>query len=785
MENGGARTGRKAVNGLVKKLRFLFLLLVVPVAVGAGIGGYFALQKGVPSITELKHYRTIPSTKIYAEDDALIGELKLQKGVFMPIQKMPAQLVNAVVAVEDSHFWEHSGIDYLAIIRAAVKDVLHHRIKEGGSTITQQLAKITFLTPEKTLERKLKEVVLATRIENNLSKEEIMELYLNRVYFGHGAYGAEMAARTYYAKSVSELTLPEAALLAGLLKAPNTYSPLNNFTSAKNRQSIVLRRMEEEGYITSKQREEALKTSIYVSRATTGREAYKETYNYFIEYVRKYLVNTYGADMVYKGGLRVYTTLNRSAQLEAQKALQRGLRALDKRQGFRGPVGKQDLEEAEEAEGKGYFRSKPPVAGDIVSGVVMKVEKNEALVKASGVVGKLSLKDAAWASTVRDAETGESEKMKGFSLDKILKPGDVIKVRVKSFTGGSVALALEQDPEVQGAVVAVEPLSGYIRVLVGGYDYTRSEYNRALYAKRQPGSAFKPVVYALALDNGYTPASIVMDEEVTYETTPEDIWTPRNYDEEYHGPTRLRDALAYSRNVITVKIVEDLGIERVIKYARGIGIDSEMPRDYTVALGSLSMTPLDLTFSYVVFASGGKRMKPIGIKYITDRTGRVIENNEPEGKQVMDPRTAFLMTSMLKDVVDYGTGWRVKALGRPTAGKTGTTNEYRDAWFMGYTTDMVTGVWVGFDDFTSLGDEETGSRAASPIWLDFMKDMSAEAAPRDFPVPEGIVRRLIDPETGLLANNWTPKPVLEYFKEGTEPKRTSPSIWDVKEDFFF
>jgi penicillin-binding protein 1A len=769
----------------VKKLRLLFFLLVLPVALGVGAGGYLALQRGVPSIVELKNYRTIPSTKIYAEDDTLIGELKLQKGVFVPIQKMPAQLVNAVVAVEDSHFWEHRGIDYLAIIRAAVKDLLHRRIKEGGSTITQQLAKITFLTPEKTIERKLKEVVLATKIEKNLSKEEILELYLNRVYFGHGAFGAEMAARTYFSKSVSDLNLPEAALIAGLLKAPNAYSPLNDFTSAKNRQQIVLRRMEEERYITRKEREEAEKTSIYISRAATGKEALKETYNYFIEYVRRYLVGKYGADMVYKGGLRVYTTLNRDAQLEAQKALQRGLRALDKRQGFRGATGHRDLKEAEEAEGMGYFRSRPPSVGDMVPGVVMKVDKREALVKASGVVGKLSLEDAFWASTLRDPGTGETKKLKGFTLDKILKPGDVIKVMVKSTEGGNFALALEQDPAVQGAVVSVEPHSGYIKVLVGGYDYTKSEYNRALYAKRQPGSAFKPVIYALAMDNGYTPASIIMDEEVTYETTPEDIWTPRNYDEEYHGPTRLRDALAYSRNVITVKLVEDLGIDRVIKYARGIGIESEMPRDYTVALGSLSMTPLELTMSYVVFASGGKRMKPIGIKYITDRGGRVIENNEPEGKEVMDPRTAFLLTSMLEDVVDYGTGWRVKALGRPVAGKTGTTNEYRDAWFMGYTPDTVTGVWVGFDDFTSLGEEETGSRAASPIWLDFMKDMTGDEAPRDFPVPAGIVRRLIDPETGLLANNWTSKPVLEYFKEGTEPKRTSPSIWDVKKDFFF
>lgn len=771
----------KARDALTKKIRFFFLLIILPVMVGAAAGGYLALDRGVPSIAELKNYRTAPSTKIYAEDDTLIGQLKLQKGVFTPFEKMPKDLINAVVAVEDSHFWKHSGIDYLAILRAAIKDALHMRLREGGSTITQQLAKITFLTPEKTLIRKLKEVVLATKIENNLSKDEIMELYLNRAYFGHGAFGAEMASRVYFGKSVGELNLPESALLAGLLKAPNGYSPFNDFDRAKARQKVVLMRMEEEGYITRKQREEAAASSIYLSYAVDE----EDTFNYFVEYIRKYLVGKYGADVVYKGGLKVYTTLNRHAQLEAQRSIRKGLRDIDKRRGFRGPEGHRDLKEFEASEASGSFRTKPPSTGDIVSGVVMQVARNKALVRASGVLGRLSVDDARWASRVLDEKTGKARDIKGFGLNKILKPGDVISVRVKSMSGGNVELALEQEPEVQGAVVVVEPYSGFIRALVGGYDYSKSEFNRALYAERQPGSAFKPIVYALALDKGYTPASIVMDEEVTYETTPEDTWTPRNYDEEFHGPTRLRDALAYSRNVVTVKIVEDLGIKSLVDYARRIGIDSDMPRDYTLALGSLSLSPLDLTLAYSVFANGGMRMKPISIKYITDRRGRVIENNEPEGKRVMDPQTAYLVTSMMKSVIDYGTGWRAKALGRPAAGKTGTTNEYRDAWFLGFTPDLVTGVWVGFDDFKTLGEEETGSRAASPIWVDCMKAITGNMEPRDFQVPDGIVQCLIDPKTGLLANDWTPKPVMEYFKKGTEPKETAPSIWDIKNDFLF
>jgi penicillin-binding protein 1A len=493
----------------------------------------------------------------------------------------------------------------------------------------------------------------------------------------------------------------------------------------------------------------------------------------------------YGPDMVYKGGLKVYTTLNRHAQLEAQRALQEGLRAIDKRRGFRGPVGHRDVEDMREADLNGAFRTKPPSVGDIVSGVVLEVTKGRAMVRASGVVGRLDIEDARWARRVLDQKTGETKETPGFNLEKILKPGDVIKVRVRSMGGGETRLALEQVPEVQGAVVAVEPYSGFIRVLVGGYDYSKSEFNRALYAKRQPGSSFKPIVYALALESGYTPATVIMDEEVTFETTPEDVWTPRNYDEEFHGPTRLRDALAYSRNVVTVKVAEDLGVGRIINYARKIGIDSEMPRDYTLALGSLSVSPLDLTLAYSVFANGGIRMHPISIKYITDRRGRVIESKEPEGLKVVDPQTAFLVTSMMESAVDYGTGWRARALRRPTAGKTGTTNEYRDAWFLGYTPDMVTGVWVGFDDFKSLGEEETGSRAASPIWVNCMKAMLGNVEPRDFQVPEGVVRRLIDPKTGLLANDWTPKPVEEYFRKGTEPTETAPSIWDVKDDFLF
>ncbi|MGD8352434.1 MAG: PBP1A family penicillin-binding protein [Nitrospirota bacterium] len=783
----------------VKKLTILVLLVIVlPLSVGLAAGGFFAFVRTVPSIEELKQQKAPPSTRIYADDDTIIGELKVQKGIYVPLGRMPQELLDAVVAVEDSKFWKHEGLDYMAIVRAAMKDIMERHLKEGASTITQQLAKITFLTPEKTIKRKLREAILATRIEKNLSKGEILELYLNRVYFGHGAYGVEMASRTYFDKSVSDIGLPEAALLAGLLKAPNSYSPFRSFERAKTRQRVVLARMEEEGLINRKQRIEAVQSPIYLSSARTGRE----TNNYFIEYVRSYLEDRYGADAVYKGGMRVYTTMNRHAQFAAHLALQRGLRALDKRRGFRGPVEHREISVEEELEAKGSFRSIPPDVGSIVQGLVLKVSRREALVKASGLVGKLPVEDARWARLRWDEKKRETREIRNFSLEKILKPGDVITVLVKSINGGRPLFALEQEPEAQGALVALEPGTGFIRAIVGGYDYRRSEFNRALYARRQPGSAFKPIVFATALQNDFTPASIIDDAFVAFQKTldgpvpnpdpeydpledpdfdPEDYWVPENYDDEYHGPTRLREALAQSRNVVSVKLVDKVGYRNVISLARAMGIKDDLPRNLTIALGTMTVTPLDLTSAYGVFANGGVQMKPIGIKYIIDRRGSVVENNEPRGKRVLDEQTAFLINSMLQDVVSHGTGWRARALRRPVAGKTGTTNEYRDAWFLGYTMDMMAGVWVGYDDMSPLGEDETGSRAAAPVWVDFMKTVSANYEPKEFPVPEGITTRIIDRETGLLANRWTDDPLLEYFKEGTEPREVAPTIWQTIE----
>lgn len=758
------------------KFKLVIIFAVLSLLLGGIAGGYIAISKGIPSIEELKQYNQAAGTRIYADDDVLIGELKIEKGIFVSLDRMPKNIVNAIVAVEDSRFWKHKGIDYIAIARAVVKDIIHASLKEGGSTLTQQLAKVVFLSPEKTVKRKLMEASLAIQIENNLSKKEILELYLNKVYFGHGAYGVEMASKVYFGKSVNHLTLAEASLIAGLVKAPTLYSPFNDLSKAKDRQAIVLARMEEEGYINKSERTTAFAQPLYLASPKKGIEAN----SYFIDYVKKYLEEKYGLDTVYKGGMKVYTTLNRGMQSSAVAAVQAGLKDVDKRRGWRGPLErKKDVDFEKELKAKELTGTVAINPGDIYSGLVLKVSDKEAFIKTRGVVGRLAIKDAMWASRTIMKE-GAAKTIQNFSLSKILRPGDVIKVSIKSIQNKNIQLALEQDPEVEGALISIEPYTGFVRAMVGGYDFTRSDFNRTILAKRQPGSAFKPVIYAAAMDNGFTPASIINDEPVSYVGGAKGEWNPENYDHKFYGPTRLREALAYSRNVVTVKLVDSMGIDNLINFARTVGFDGEIPRNLSIALGSLNITPFQLALVYDVFASNGMKVRPISIKYITDRKGRVLESNEPNPEQTISPQTSFLITSMMQDVIKYGTGWRAKALGFPVAGKTGTTNDYKDAWFVGYSSGLVSCVWVGFDSFKTLGSLETGARAASPIWVSFMQN-ALHGNSEGFSQPEGIVTAVIDPKTGLLSRDESG--IREFFKDGSQPKQLSPSksIWEVKE----
>lgn len=753
----------------MRKFIIRSFILAVILAFGIVAGGFIALLKGTPDLEEIRGYVPSKGTMVYADDDSFIGEFKIDKGEYVSLSTVPEHLIKAIVAVEDARFWFHKGLDYIAILRALSKDIAAGRIKEGGSTITQQLAKVVFLTPDRTLVRKLKEAMLAFRLEKNMTKEEILELYINKIYFGHGAYGIGMASKAYFGKPVSDINLAEAALLCGLVKAPSRYSPYRDLEKAKMRQNIVLSRMFKEGYISENQMKESLEEPLYLSSLRYDRE----TPNYFLEYVRKYLEDEYGEEMTYNGGFKVYTTLDRKTQEAAEQALREGLRRLDKRQGFRGPLGNRDIDvekELEESSGSGKVTMKP---GDLMTATVLSVSASSAVVKTRGVTGKILLSDAKWAGKVTDSKGNPVKKFTKLSLSDILKPGDTIHVRVKDIKGDTPLFALDQEPIVQGAVVAIESSTGYLRAIVGGYDFSRSEFNRAVFARRQAGSVFKPFIYAAAMDSGYTPASIIVDEPVIYPDEELGDWEPDNYDKKYHGATRLREALTYSRNIVTVKLLKDVGVGNVIKFARSLGISGPFPNNLTLALGSLSVTPLEITSAFSVFAREGVRMTPIGVKYIIDSEGNIIENNEPEGRRVINPQTAFLATSMLEDVVKKGTGRRAKAIKGSVAGKTGTTNEYRDAWFVGYTGELVAGVWVGFDNMLTLGEEETGSKAAAPIWVSFMdKALSSSYPFRDeslqFNIPDGIVTAVIDPLTGLLATNETEK-MVEFFREGSVP----------------
>jgi penicillin-binding protein 1A len=746
-------------------MRLKVIIACAVVLVGSMIGAYIALAMGIPSIEELKKQDSAAGTKIYADDDTLIGELKLQRGIFVPLSKMPDNLKNAIVAVEDSRFLQHSGIDYIGISRALFKDVLHLSLKEGGSTITQQLAKIVFLSSEKTLIRKIKEAQLALKIEKELSKKEILELYLNRAFFGHGAYGVEMAARTYFGKSITQVNLAEAAMIAGLVKAPNSYSPFTDLVKAKERQAVVLMRMVEEGYLKQPQADAAKKLPLLISQARSATEAY----NYFIDYVRQYLVAKYGEERVYKGDLRVHTTLDKNAQLNAQKALQEGLREIDKRRGWRGVLANRENVKEVGAEKISFSAT----VGDISRGVVMSVSPKEAVIKSRGITGKLLLADANWAATVIDKGHSKSRPIKDFKLTDILKKGDVILVKYKTIAGKNVSFSLEQEPEIEGALAAVEPATGFIRALVGGFSYTKSDYNRAVMSQRQPGSSFKPIIYAAAMERGYTPATVIVDEPVSYSkgAGADDEWKPANYDKKFLGPTRLREGLAYSRNVITVKLVDMLGVDRIIELARNLGINGNMERNLSIALGSTGATPLDMASAFAVFSNGGIKVKTNTIKFITDGRGEVLESSQTETTPVLSPQSAFLITSMLEDVITYGTGQRAK-LGRPAAGKTGTSNDYKDAWFVGYTPELSTAVWIGFDDMRrSLGHGEVGGRAAAPVWQHFMANTLSGHPATNFVQPAGIARVRIDAATGLLADYFAPdsSTVMEYFKEGTVP----------------
>ena len=775
---------------------FLLGFIGAIMAAAAGVGVFFYLSRNLPQISNLTQYHPPIITTVYSDDGRKIAEFFEERRIIKPLEEMPPALINAFIAAEDSRFYKHKGIDFYSITRAFFKNLEAGTIVQGGSTITQQVTKSFLLTPHKTYTRKIKEAILAYRIDKAFNKKEILYLYLNQIYLGHGAYGVEAAAENYFGKSITDLNLAECAILAGLPQAPSKYSPFRHPERAKQRQIYVLNRMVTEGYITQPQADEAINTEVEIK---PRRNLYIEEIPYYTEQVRRYVEEKYGREMLYTQGLKIDTAANLEMQKIAQEEIEKGLHELDKRQGFRGPLKKLAPEEIE-AFSKTIqtdLDKEPLEAGRTVKGVVIKVDnKNKAVtVRIGNLLGQVVLADMEWARKP-DIEVAYYE-VKLKRPGEALQAGDVIWVKAKEKPEDAELwpLALEQEPVAQAALMCIEAETGFVKAIVGGRDFRDSQFNRAIQSRRQPGSAFKPIIYAAALDKQYeeeperffTPASVIIDSPIVFDDEERDFtWKPKNYKERFFGPTLMRDALAKSRNVVTIKIVQDIGIDYAIEYANKLGIHSDLSKDLSIALGSSGVSLLELTKAYSVFVNQGYLIDPVFITKIEDRNGNVLEEMTPERIKVIEETTAYLMTHLLEGVVKYGTGWRVKALNRPVAGKTGTTNNLFDAWFMGYTARYITGTWVGFDDEAPLGKSETGSRAASPIWLGFMQRILADKPPKIFEVPEGVVFTQIDAETGLLPIPESKETVFVCFREGTEPTEYSKKPGEIADtgEFF-
>ncbi|MBN2372831.1 PBP1A family penicillin-binding protein [bacterium] len=664
-----------------KKITFV-ILIYIAFAFGGIIAGIFlSILGGLPEVKKLEDYRPFMATTVYDRDGRKITQWYVERRSPVPLDEIPEGLKQAVVAVEDKTFFEHGGLDWRGIIRAALANIKTGRIVQGGSTITQQLSKVLFLTPEKSFNRKAKEALLSIQIERVYNKKEILNIYLNQIYYGSGAYGVQSAAQTFFGKDVSELNLPECALIAGLPKAPHLYSPFFHPEQAIKRRSHVLFRMMEEGVITPEEFKETVKSPL-------GVIAKKEDLcpaPYFIEKIRLSLEEKLGPNLVYNGGLHVYTTLDLNAQQIAEEAVAKGIEDIEKRRKERG-------------------------------------------------------------------------------------------------------LSTPEDIAIQAALIGIDPQNGGVICQIGGRDFHLSKFNRATQAKRQPGSAFKPIVYAAAIQNGFTPSDIIIDSPVIYNIPGTGRpWKPENFGKKFYGPTTLRRALEQSINVATVKLTDKIGVTTAINYARLLGITSPLKPYLSLALGAFEVSLEELTFAYIPLANMGIKVSPAYIRYVTDYKGEMIYRNTPEFTQVIDPATAYIMTCILQGAVENGTGRAARDAGAIVAGKTGTTNDFTDAWFIGYSPHIVAGVWAGFDQKISIGPNETGSRAACPIWTYFMKGYLSDKPVKGFKKPDDVLFVPIDPDNGLRVTKSFSNSIIEVFKKGTEPveySRSEAKDWIGPEDYY-
>ena len=755
--------------------------------IGAGFI-YFYFSKDLPDVRQLKVYQPSTITQIYSDSDDKIAEFYIEKRIIVELENIPLSLKQATLAVEDSNFYYHFGIDPKAIFRAFLTNIKAGRVVEGGSTITQQLTKTMFLSRERTLPRKIKEAILAVRLELVFTKDEILEMYLNQIYYGHGTYGVEAAARNYFGKSVKDLTIAECAMIASLPKAPNNYSPYRNPKRALKRRNHVIRRMANISFINQEEAKLALQEDFHLGKV----EKMLNKAPYFVEHVRRILEEKFGSSKLYRAGLKVYTTLNINMQESAQRAIKKNLLIADKRYGYRGPLGTVDITQGERAvqnamiKKNGFLEEENIKAGDIIYGAVMKVGKSLVWVILGQEDGYLDIKDMDWARKPNPNLDGRWAKIK--TPNEAISNGDLIIIKVlgRRQDGLGWSLSLEQEPEVEGALISLTPENGQVKAMVGGYDFKKSQFNRSVQAIRQPGSAFKPIIYAAAINEGYSPSSIIIDSPIIFKEKQDafDKWKPVNFEEKFYGPTSLREALAHSRNVVTVKLMQKIGIKSTIRLARSLGISSKLEENLSISLGSSGMTLYDLVSAYSAFANMGNRIKPTVIRNIKSRREEVLFSSIPEITQPISPGTAHIITSLMESVIKNGTAKKVKALKRPVAGKTGTTNNYVDAWFMGYTPDLVTGVWVGKDKDEPLGRNETGSRAAIPIWLQFMQEALANKPIINFPVPSDIQFLKVQSKSGEPAKFGDIDSIFEIFSQDFLPKKEQPFTSIFQEENF-
>ena len=787
---------------------FLVLGLVGAIAAGGIVVWAFKhYGRDLPDHSMLADYEPPVATRVYSGDGRMMAEFAVENRVFVPIAQIPVHVREAFIAAEDQNFYRHHGIDPEGIVRAAITNLQAlgggQRL-QGASTITQQVAKNFLLTNEVSYERKIKEAILAIRIEEALPKDRILELYLNEIYLGYGSYGVAAAALNYFGKPLDQLTLPEAAYLAALPKAPNNYHPVRRHDPAVARRNWVIQRMVEEGFVDVAEGLEAQAQPLEVGEGGSRDDVVAD---YSTEEIRRQIVELYGSDALYEGGLYVRSTIDPRLQEIARRALRDGLSAYDRRHGYRGPLANLPLDDAW-TQALGQVEVPSDLAPWRVAIVLGMNEEAAAIGFADGSTGVILLGDMEWAR--RQLEEGGRGPAIGKPADAVAA-GDVVIVEPGSGQEGASAqdaplYALRQIPAVSGAILAMDPHNGRILAMVGGFSYDESEFNRATQALRQPGSAFKPFVYMAALDHGFTPSTLVEDAPFTYDPgNGQPIWKPTNYSEEFYGPTPLRMGIEKSRNLMTIRLANIVGPQTVDDYAVRFGIlDPELPFYLPMALGAAETTLLRMTTGYAEIVNGGKRIEPALIERIQDRDGTTIWRRDERDcttcwsdvwrddasvpalpdlrEQIVDPVTAYQMVSILEGVVLRGTGARIASLGRPLAGKTGTTNEYRDAWFMGFSPDLALGVYVGFDQPESLGKGETGSSVAVPIWKAFMGEALEGAPIIPFRIPDGVRLVRVDGDRGLLPGSVTERVIVEAFKPGTEPSEAANGFAARPED---